>query len=325
MTATMTANEQLADKLEDFADKLEKKIEALLRPRRENTRKQRYQASSARYDAHNLQNARDACLALSEAFRNGTAPAELEHFKHLSKIEEATRVGFTSGHGYLDPIFPEPDDFKDMSDMAVKLRQFVFNEESDTEKQDRLREQELAFKLTNLRGAQIDGFFPTPDTVIPQMIRGMGTGTFKVLEPSAGIGSIADFARDMGHDVLCIERHYELCEVLDLKGHNYIRGDFLEIKPVPIFDMVLMNPPFENNQAPKHVRHAFEFLKPSGLLCAVMPGMATRYSESRIKALQDFAEWADNEGAGFEPLPEGTFKSSFCPTGVSTVLLRVTK
>lgn len=325
MTATMTANEQLADKLDDFADKLEKKIEGLLRPRRENTRKQRYQASSARYDAHNLQNARDACLVLAEAFRNGTAPAELEHFKHLSKIEEATRVGFTSGHGYLDPIFPEADDFKDKSELAVKLRQFVFNEESESEKQDRLKDQELAFKLTNLRGAKIDGFFPTPDNIIPQMIRGIPASGLKVLEPSAGIGSIADFARDMGHDVLCVEMHYELCGVLELKGHNYIRGDFLEIKPVPIFDLVLMNPPFENSQAPKHVRHAFEFLKPDGYLCAIMPGMATRYSESRIKTLQDFAEWADNEGGRFEPLPEGAFKGSFCPTGVSTVLFRVMK
>lgn len=66
----------------------------------------------------------------------------------------------------------------------------------------------------------------------------------RVLEPEAGIGNIADAAKEVTDNVDCIERMTDFCEILKLKKHNVIANDLLTAETAPIYDSVVMNPPF---------------------------------------------------------------------------------
>jgi len=146
-----------------------------------------------------------------------------------------------------------------------------------------------------------------------------------VLEPSAGIGSLADRAKSHGANVICFEVNHRLCDILNLKGHTFVHDDFLECEAVQEFGYVFMNPPFENDLAPTHVRHAFDFLIPTGELVAIMPQVALNYIDSARKARREFAEWIYEKEHRWTLLPEGAFKDSFNPTGVNTVMLWIKK
>ena len=313
-----TTTNKLADKLHDLGERLAKKA-AARNPGKENTNKQRSQASQARYDKHNLEAASQAAFALSEGYERGDLPDDLTCYVTMTAIEQATRVKMQRvAQGYHDLVYPDHGNYSDNSPEAKALRAYCKLEATEETKQ----ESELQQILDGLRSGGIDGFFPTPDPVITRMLIGLPSlSGFDVLEPSAGIGSICDVARSMGGDVLAIERHYELCKVLKLKGHSVVQGDFLSYKPVRMFDLVLMNPPFENDQAPRHIQHAFQFLKPGGQLRATMPGVAPKYGDSRRKVRQEFADWVAVVDARYEWLPNDSFKSAFRSTGVSTVIL----
>lgn len=314
---------QLADKLDSFAEKLQKQIAELRREGRTNTKKQQCQQSQRLYEAHNKENALQACQALAKGFRDGTASTEFEYFKHLSKIEVSTRVGCTrKSHGFNDLVYPDRENFSDKSDLGRKLQAFVFQSQPDSEREKREAQDELRRKLDAIKAYKIDGFFPSPTQVIERLCEGLDLKGKKILEPSAGIGSIADYVRDKGASVLCVEKVPQLSEILKMKDHQQIGADFLSLKPVPIFDIVLMNPPFEKNAAPTHVLAATRWLKPNGSLRAVMPSSALSYGSSRVKFLNSFDDWVDSiPGSYYDPLPADSFKGAFCSTGVGTAIL----
>ena len=51
---------------------------------------------------------------------------------------------------------------------------------------------------------------------------------------------------------------------------NVWHEDFLSRLPHGSYDRVVMNPPFDLERDIDHVMHAMEFLKPDGLLVAIM-------------------------------------------------------
>src|SRR3546814_19124442 len=51
------------------------------------------------------------------------------------------------------------------------------------------------------------------------------------------------------------------------------------------FDAVIMNPPFDRGRDCDHVRHALAFLKPGGVLVAIMSARAEYGEDQRHKAL----------------------------------------
>jgi 16S rRNA G1207 methylase RsmC len=90
------------------------------------------------------------------------------------------------------------------------------------------------------------------------------------------------------------------------------------------FDAVVMNPPFSLPKQPhadvEHVTHAMQFLRPGGVLVAVVAGGVLFRS---TKVVVTFRETVAAAGGTIEPLPEGTFKAS--GTGVNTALVTFTR
>ena len=154
--------------------------------------------------------------------------------------------------------------------------------------------------------------FFTPAALADQLASLADVAGKTVLEPSAGHGALADAC--LRHDaaaVECVELNPEAAARLEAKGYAVRRGDSLSMRSEPLYERVVMNPPFTRDQDVRHVRHALGFLKPGGLLAAVMAGNTAR---PKFRALL-----ADLDLYRLVPVPAGAFKEA--GTSVSTVLL----
>lgn len=147
------------------------------------------------------------------------------------------------------------------------------------------RIRDLTFKARLGQGGDIQ-FTPVPLVEKMLSVANLNEDS-RVLEPEAGIGYIADEVKKVTLHVDCIEIGYEFRELLELKGHNLIGCNFLEQEQHPVYDAVLMNPPFSAEY--DHIRHAYGFLKPGGLLVAVCSNRVAHPSSMRKDAV--FQDW----------------------------------
>lgn len=161
-------------------------------------------------------------------------------------------------------------------------------------------------------------FFPSPPAVVARLteLADIEPGMV-VLEPSAGRGAIAFACHEHGALVDCVE--FMKANVDSLMGDKRCRAvshcDFLTMEHAPVYDRVVMNPPFMKQADIKHVTHAHKFLKPDGLLVAVMSAGVEFRTDNRTKT---FLALIEDRGGHIEPLPENSFKAS--GTGVNTVI-----
>ena len=160
------------------------------------------------------------------------------------------------------------------------------------------RELRRAARLDPLRFADIPGFFPTPPDLAARLVAAADLdGPCRILEPSAGIGSLAgplrDHIRDRGGELVVVEQNLTLVQVLKDEGYGeeesseanglprwrgrtrLVAGDCLEDLDDDAFsepfDAIVMNPPFEKRQDEKHVRALYESrLAPGGRLVALV-------------------------------------------------------
>jgi protein-L-isoaspartate O-methyltransferase len=184
-----------------------------------------------------------------------------------------------------------------------------------------------AMKGTLEAGVQVvtaPQLFPTPAKLAARMVDAADLyAGMEVLEPSAGTGALIEAMQHTGVTIFAVEINHRLCELLSQKFtppedakqgicRNVLQGDFLECDGnLGLFDRVVMNPPFQNGDDIKHIKHALTFLKPGGRLVAICAG-GPRQKEQ----LEPLA-------ATWEELPAGTFEES--GTGVNTVLLVIDK
>lgn len=134
-----------------------------------------------------------------------------------------------------------------------------------------------------------------------------------ILEPSAGNGALAVPARDAGGNVTCIEMNPYALEELEMLSLKTIHTNFLDASPIPIYDRIIMNPPFTKGQDIKHILHAMKFLKEGGILVAICANGSKQ--QEKLKPL------VEKTGGVWQELPTGSFKCS--GTNVNTVLLSI--
>lgn len=153
-------------------------------------------------------------------------------------------------------------------------------------------------------------YYPTPEKVIQIVLENLNIAEgSKILEPSCGSGHFMDALRSKGADVFGIEYDIQRANKCIAKGHHVLVANFLETRPDPTYDHVIMNPPFYGKHYAKHVRHAFKFLKRGGKLTSILPASA-RYEHGLLTGL-----WQD--------LPTDSFKES--GASIATTILTMQK
>lgn len=319
---------RLAERLRRMADEMQAVIDERLRPLDQNwTPKRGLQLAQRTHEGHDLQLVQRALRALAARHEAGSVPLILQKLKTKKELFELlrTRADVSGGHY----SYRETGEGWDTGPVATELRRIIAEAQTEAqaaadaqERKRREREQ----RINALRSSNTPGFFPTPPAVIARILKLAEIDPeHVVLEPSAGIGSLAAACPNPAY-VKCVELRHQFAELIEASPHLPVAiCDFLELEPEPCYDRVVMNPPFEDGQDMAHVRHAFEFLKPGGRLVAVMPAAAERGRNSR-KGIE-FREWVDALGGVFEKLPDGSFNTpdAVRPTDVSCVLLVIDK
>lgn len=188
---------------------------------------------------------------------------------------------------------------------------------------DEIRQRKIKDIENNIRGAKIPGFFPTPKSLIEELIElGDIRGCHEVLEPSAGKGDMVDVLKNNGIDnINCIEINHSLKSILEIKGCEIVGSDFLEFNDKK-YDRIIMNPPFENLQDIDHVRKAYDTLKDGGILVSIMS--ASPFFRSGEKS-ESFRSWINSLGAVYYKNDDGAFNKAFNSTGVSTYTIKIEK
>lgn len=145
-----------------------------------------------------------------------------------------------------------------------------------------------------------------------------------ILEPSAGLGAIVtELERIPGFDVTCVEVNPKSVEALDASNPDIwcIPADFLKVNPAVLgdFDAVAMNPPFTGDQDAEHVLHAWDFLKPMGVLVAIV---SPRYTFADTPKARKLARLVEDHAEMEEDIPAGTFKESGTEVRTRLIALR---
>lgn len=175
-----------------------------------------------------------------------------------------------------------------------------------------------------------DNFFPTPAPVIDRMVRPLVQEygslrylpSFQVLEPSAGKGDIVDRLVNVyganKEQVFCIERNEELRMILTGKGYRVIDADFLAYGDRYAFDLILMNPPFDDGAA--HLLKAWEVMRNGRIVCLLNAETVRNPHTKERQVLKTLID-------GFGEVEEigQAFKQSERPTDVEVVIVRLCK
>ncbi len=169
-------------------------------------------------------------------------------------------------------------------------------------------------------------FYPTPLDAARRLVDTYISPGARVLEPSAGAGHLILALVEKQPDVAvtAIEVDAARCAAIpSLSGRvNAVAANFLRVPPDPSYDLVLMNPPFYGTHWMEHVRHAYEFLAPGGILRTILPATA---EVGTSQAHEDFRAWAKvrskYEQLRFTDLPPESFAAS--GTRVQTVILQI--
>jgi hypothetical protein len=122
--------------------------------------------------------------------------------------------------------------FETPAELRAALREFI-NLKEAPKQISKIKELERA-----MVGRAKDGldFFPTPGNIGADMVETAGIKEgMSVLEPSAGMGHIAEQIRAAGVDPDVVEMSNDRRELLEAKGFRVVGRDFMDIKPREFF------------------------------------------------------------------------------------------
>lgn len=249
---------------------------------------------------------------LNAILENGNALLEPWTYKGTEKDVSFPARGvslkrFKNGNGHL--IF-EPDTLKDINRALAQYYGEVLADCSDDEPKEKRQSTAVSKDLQ---------YYPTPQAVVDHVLRDFyKIEGQKVLEPSCGCGRFMDALASMGANVFGIEVDAGRAELCRQNGHRVMTANFLETVPNPVYDRVVMNPPFYGKHYAKHVIHALKFLKPGGILTAILP-ITARYDHGALDHLLPAGKWKQP----WSDLPVGSFRES--GTNINTTILTLVK
>lgn len=167
-------------------------------------------------------------------------------------------------------------------------------------------------------------FFATPAEIADWLVSLAGniSADEKVLEPSAGTGAIIDAIHRVCPTVVvdCFELMPENKEILAKKENISIIGDDFTTSESGMYDKIIANPPFSNNQDVKHVRLMYEHLNEGGTIAAIM---SNHWTNAKDKTSEQFREWLNEVGGSQYEIDSGSFKKS--GTNVMTTAVVISK
>ncbi len=203
----------------------------------------------------------------------------------LGGVRRPDGSGGSGGPGGLDgddDAYVFPEDARDLVDRAI-----------DAGRLDLPR----AVRDAALSGAA------TPAGLAAELVAAAGVvPRCEVLEPSAGDGAIVRALQGAGAIVTAVElspvrRETLLLRVLSPRDLLAREEDFLQYRPPSSFDRVVMRPPSCRSGLGDHldhVRHAYDLLRPRGILVAVLPAsLAYRRDPRHVQ----FRRWCGERGA----------------------------
>lgn len=330
-------NLRLADKLQKLAAAMDTAIESKLNSsigQQNITARRSRIAASMREDGRRLQLIQSWLLGLADRHRNGTCPIQLAKISNRSQLESFASIfywqkegaksleylyaGFERGHEIAQKLGTIGIHSGDAALAAVELLESLGSpaaQQSDPigERVDALRRKAIY--------QQVPDFYPTPGEIIERMLQLANLQPHHhCLDPGGGAGDICLALRDLGvKHIDCFELNAGLLEALILLGFPLLGRDFLAATPCPIYDRILMNPPFGKDAHIEHVRHAYDWLAPGGKLVAVLP----LEHPSRIKKRRQFSAWLDELGVERYPNPLKSFAKSDRYCAVETHLIHL--
>lgn len=143
-------------------------------------------------------------------------------------------------------------------------------------------------------------FYPTPETLLKKITKNINWSKVNsILEPSAGKGDIIDFlveeragkyASFANRTVDCIEINPTLRATLQGKEYHVVADDFLKFHTYFHYDLIIMNPPFENGAT--HLLKALELQEHGGGIICILNAETIRnpYTNERkslVRKLED--------------------------------------
>lgn len=179
----------------------------------------------------------------------------------------------------------------------------------------------VAFDAGEVFDARLHGAYFTPMLLADKLVSmaplvALPDRRLRVLEPSAGIGRLADAVKRAypDADIDCIELLEEHRRELVAAGHNVIdglEGDFLLLHPscegLEPYDAAVMNPPFQCGADRVHVLHAAKLVRVGGVVLAIVSGSIESASDARSVQLRRIIA---THGGRIEIIPNGGFAES---------------
>lgn len=153
--------------------------------------------------------------------------------------------------------------------------------------------------------------FYTPFVVASELVQLANVAGLVVLEPSAGMGSLVKACLNAGAcRVDCVESDQTCHAALVSLDTNVNIADFLSLPAIPQYYRIVMNPPFSKGKAVKHIAHAAKWLRPGGMLFAIVPD-------------KDEPKLTDLGAVDVAKIAAGAFKES--GTQIATKIIKITR
>jgi len=163
-------------------------------------------------------------------------------------------------------------------------------------------------------------FFETPMHIAMRLAARLGDikDSDKILEPSAGRGALVNAVLETwpDHVIDCYELMEEnRDELAKIPNARLLGNDFMEAE-VGMYDKIIANPPFTNNQDIKHVMKMWDHLADGGQMAVIM---SKHWQFASDKASKDFRSFVESNDYDITDLPAGSFKDS--GTNVESLML----